>query len=243
MRRAVGRCSLLLLGGLRRFVLINRLNPCTLKRSWVATLSKEVQKGGPSYFQLRLFFGCLPVVSNPFNKPHATAHQRVAHLRSRGLVITRPNVAARNIEEIGYERLRIYFLSRRDGNLPSKPFVAGTTYQHILRLYECDTKFRMICFASVCHLEIVFRNRLSEVLSARFGSHPYFVDRAFKNTDSHREALKKILSVFAETKDQRAKHYSRTYTEPPLPPIWMLKEFLTFGTAVRLYAALQNSVR
>jgi hypothetical protein len=85
----------------------------------------------------------------PYTKLHATPAQRVAHLRSKGLVIQRPNVAARKIELIGYERLRIYFLSRRQMGLPGKPFLAGITYQNILRIYECDMALRDACFAAV----------------------------------------------------------------------------------------------
>ena len=202
--------------------------------SWVATRSKEVQKGGPSHFLMQ---------PNPCHKAHATAAERVAHLRARGLQIARPNVAARKIEEIGYERLRIYFLSRRDHTQPDKPFLPGTTYNHILRLHECDTKLRDICFKGVGRFELVFRNRLSEVLSARFGSHPYFRNEAFASSKQHNEALQKVLQVFTQSKDQRARHYRNTYTEPPLPPIWMLKEFLTFGASARLHAALACSVR
>ena len=178
-----------------------------------------------------------------YNKAHATAAERVAHLRARGLQITRPNVAARKIEEIGYERLRIYFLSRRDHTQPGKPFQPGTTYNHILRLYECDTKLRNICFKDVGRFELMFRNRLSEVLSARYGSHPYFQNDAFESSEQHNNALQNVLRVFTQSKDQRARHYRTTYTEPPLPPIWMLKEFLTFGASARLYAALARSVR
>jgi hypothetical protein len=34
----------------------------------------------------------------PYTKLHATAAHRVTHLRSKGLVIPQPNVAARKIE-------------------------------------------------------------------------------------------------------------------------------------------------
>ncbi|MFG5382970.1 Abi family protein [Yoonia sp. R2-816] len=159
------------------------------------------------------------------------------------MTVARPNVAARKIEEIGYERLRIYFLSFRDNSLPGKPFIPGTTYNQILRLYEGDTKIRDVCFMAVGRFELAFRNALSEVLSARFGSHPYFQDAAFRTSGHHNEAIKKTIQVFSQTKDQRARHYRVTYTEPPLPPIWIMKEFFTFGTAARFYEALANDVR
>ena len=102
----------------------------------------------------------------PYNKPHATAVQRVDHLRARGLLIARPTVAARKIDMIGYERLRIYFLSRRQiNNLPHRPFIPGTTYKDILRLYECDMLIREACFAAVGQFELLFRSAISETLS------------------------------------------------------------------------------
>jgi len=181
--------------------------------------------------------------ANHYNKPHATAAQRVQHLRAKGLVISRPRVAARKIEEIGYERLRIYFLSRRDRSLPGKPFLPGTTYKDILRLYECDAKLRNICFSEVGRFEIVFRNRISETLSAQFGGHPYSEFDAFKSPQERNERLQRILHTFNDSKDQRAKHYLDTYTSPTLPPIWVLKEFLTFGASARLYSALNSTIR
>lgn len=180
---------------------------------------------------------------NPYTKPHATAVERIAHLLSRGLSIPRPAVAARKIEEVGYERLRIYFLSRRDRTLPGKPFVPGTSYQNILRLYECDAKLRNLCFIEVGRFEIIFRNRISETLSARFGGHPYSEAAAFKSLKDRNDRLQHALHTFNSSKDRRAKHYLETYTAPTLPPIWVLKEFLTFGASARLYSALSGNVR
>jgi abortive infection bacteriophage resistance protein len=179
----------------------------------------------------------------PYTKLHATPAQRVAHLRSKGLVIQRPNVAARKIELIGYERLRIYFLSRRQMGLPGKPFLAGITYQNILRIYECDMALRDACFAAVGQFELLFRNAVSEELSNRFGSHPYYDVPAFKNPTANLDALQTFTGVYAKAKDGRAKHYRQTYSPPALPPIWTLKEFLTFGAATRIFQCLEGSVR
>ena len=44
--------------------------------------------------------------------------------------------------------------------------------------------------------------------------------------------------MFSKTKDQRAKHYRKYYSAPSLPPIWIFKEFLTFGGSARFYDAL-----
>lgn len=179
----------------------------------------------------------------PYNKAHATALQRVVHLRARGLIITRPNVAARRIDAIGYERLRIYFLSRRQLNQPGRPFLLGTSYNHIIRLYECDMKLRNACFAAVGQFELLLRNTLSEVLSDMFGSHPYYIPAAFKDATSNQNAIQTFASVYKNSRDQRAKHYRQTYSSPALPPIWTMKEFLTFGAASKIYQCLDGASR
>lgn len=181
-----------------------------------------------------------------FEKPHATALQRIAHLRAKGLVISQPNVAAQKIEQIGYERLRLYFLSRRHLDRPGKPFRPGTTYRDILRLHECDSILRRLCFfEGIDRFELLFRNKMSERLSARFGSHPYFHAAAFAGAARHNQALQRMIQVFEDrkSKDARARHYSETYDGPSLPPIWLMKEFMTFGTAARVYGCLSNTIR
>lgn len=181
--------------------------------------------------------------NNPYTKTHKTAAERVAHLVGRGLVVPRPSVAARKIEEVGYERLRIYFLSRRQVRVPNKPFIAGTRYNDILRLYKTDEKLRNICFQGVGQFELVFRNRLSETLSSQFGSHPYFNADIFSDMAKQNQVISKAIQTFKSSSDPRAKHYRDTYTEPPIPPIWRLKEFLTFGASARMYSALAPNIR
>lgn len=177
----------------------------------------------------------------PYIKPHALPADRVQHLRSKGLIISRPNVAAQKIEAIGYERLRIYFLSRRDQ--PGRTFRAGTTYKDIIQLYECDARLRELAFQAVGRFELAFRNVISEALSSRFGSHPYYDRTAFKDAKAHNQALSQVIQTFDKSKDERAKHYRQTYDPPALPPIWTFKEFLTFGGAARLYASLNGPLR
>jgi abortive infection bacteriophage resistance protein len=179
----------------------------------------------------------------PYVKAHATAARRIAHLRVKGLIISRPNVAARKIEAIGYERLRIYFLSRRQTNVAGKPFIAGTKYHDIIRLYECDASLRDACFLAVGQFELLLRNSMSEALSTAFGSHPYYHTSAFKYPSANLSALQTFAKVYETSKDRRAKHYRETYSTPVLPPIWTMKEFLTFGASSRIFQCLEGSIK
>ncbi len=183
----------------------------------------------------------LAAMLRPYIKTYADPAVRVAHLRSKGLIIARPNVAAKKIEAIGYERLRIYFLSRRDQ--PEKRFRAGTTYQDIIQLYNCDAQLRTLCFEGVGRFELLFRNMISETLSRRYGSHPYSNVAAFRDINKCNAAQSQVQSIYSNSSDIRADHYRNTYNSPPLPPIWMFKEFLTFGSAAKFYSLLANDVR
>ncbi|KQN39521.1 DNA-binding protein [Sphingomonas sp. Leaf407] len=179
----------------------------------------------------------------PYTKPHISSAARVAHLRARGLIVPRPAIAARKIDLIGYERLRIYFISRRDQTAPGRPFRPGTRYHDILRLYQCDMALRDACFVAVGQFELLFRNALSETLSASFGGHPYDDPAAYRDTATRIEAVQAFMSAYAGSKDQRALHYRQSYDRPTLPPIWTLKELLTFGKTVWIYKRLSNTVR
>ena len=78
---------------------------------------------------------------------------------------------------------------------------------------------------SYTHLfELLLRNSISETLSHRFGSHPYYTIAAFKDPTSNLKALQAFASVYEKSKDRRAKHYRETYGHPALPPIWTMKE-------------------
>ena len=177
----------------------------------------------------------------PYTKHHASPNDRIKYLISKGLIAPQQSVAVRKIESIGYERLRIYFLSRRDQ--PDKTFRPGTTYKDILQLYECDVRLREVSFKAVGRFEIAFKNVLSDTMSRRYGSHPYYDREVFKNAKAHNQALCQVIRTFDNTRDERARHYRRTYDPPALPPIWTLKEFLSFGGTVRLYASLAGPLR
>lgn len=158
-----------------------------------------------------------------------------------GLAVSRPSIAAKKIEQVGYERLRIYFLSRRDR--PGKRFRSGTTYRDILQIHDCDAELRDLCFAAVGRFELAFRNSMSEALSSGHGSHPYYDVSIFKDAKAQCEALRQVIDTALKSRDERAKHYRRTYDTPALPPVWMFKEFLTFGAAARYYKLLSNPLQ
>lgn len=166
----------------------------------------------------------------------------VAHLRSKGLVIPRPGVAAKKIELIGYERLRIYFASRRL-NAPGRPFAQNTKYSDILALYAFDSKLRSLCFEACGVFEVAFRNSISEALSSNHGGHAHIDVLCYATPKDRKDALGQLTKIYVGSKDARSTHYISKYSSPPIPPIWVVKEFFTFGSSVKFYKHLNNSIK
>jgi len=84
---------------------------------------------------------------------------------------------------------------------------------------------------------------MSEALSLTYGSHPYYSLPAFHDPVKNLDAIQMFAAVYKKSKDQRAKHYQQTYYPPVLPAIWTMKEFLTFGTASRVWQCLNGTVK
>jgi abortive infection bacteriophage resistance protein len=80
-------------------------------------------------------------------------------------------------------------------------------------------------------------------MSKQFGSHPYFDIGAFKDVYGRKNALNSFCELYERSKDGRAKHYTITYDTPVLPPIWVMKEFLTFGAMSYILKNLSGTVR
>ncbi len=181
----------------------------------------------------------------PYTKPPRTPAQLVQHLVDCGLPLSgrTRRYAEKKIAQIGYERLRIYFRSRRQLNLPGKPFIAGTKFKDIVALYEFDEALRAFCFLHLGRFEIVLRNQLSEILSHRHGSHPYFDDSAYRSPKTRANTLGRLSDIFYKKNDQRARHYFDEYNPPMIPPIWVMKEFLTFGNLSHVLDQLSTSIQ
>lgn len=181
----------------------------------------------------------------PYAKPHRTPAQLAQHLIDCGLPLpgrTR-QYAEKKIAQVGYERLRIYFLSRRQLNLPGKPFLAGTKFRDIVALYELDETLRAFCFLHLGRFEIVLRNQLSEILSRQYGSHPYFDNTAYRTPKMRANAVGRLSDIFYKKNDRRARHYFDEYNPPMIPPIWVMKEFLTFGNLAHVLDQLSTPIQ
>ncbi len=171
------------------------------------------------------------------------AGEIVALLVSKGLVVKDKAAAAAFISTVGYSRLLIYLQSRRNTEAEGKPFKSGTTFEEIIAIYQLDARLRAFTFPACAEVEILFRNAYSEVLTERFGPHPY-TSGIFKSDAAAQDAMRLLSELYYGRlgQDRRARHYFRKYRQPTLPPIWTLKEFFTFEKSSRFFNTLDDEI-
>lgn len=86
------------------------------------------------------------LLTSVYRKPHLTLDGQVALLRSRGLVVDDDADAAQWLSRVGYYRLSGYwyvFRAQRNGTPRDDHFVAGTTFDQVVALYEFDRRLKL----------------------------------------------------------------------------------------------------
>lgn len=176
-----------------------------------------------------------------YAKPHQTSAQLISHLEQKGLIVADKPFAEAALRSIGYERLRIYALARRDRNHPDKPFFQNTTFENIIGLYRLDEQLRAISFSGCSKFEITFRNTMSEVLTRQYGCHPFFRE-IFSSDDAKMKTFKALNETYFQriSLDDRATHYFKNYNNPSLPPMWKMKEFFTFNKCLTFFSNIKD---
>jgi abortive infection bacteriophage resistance protein len=148
-----------------------------------------------------------------YSKPALSNANLLARWQAKGLVVASAEDAGRALNFIGYFRLRGYALPLMTQTSAGRQFKAGSTFTDILARYELDRELRRITLGQHGKLE-----------PFKLGGFLGEVER-----ETHR------------SKDTFAQHYFSTYTEPLLPPSWLMAECLSFGKWSVLYQHLQKA--
>lgn len=177
----------------------------------------------------------------------------LARWQAKGLHIPDADAAMRALTFVGYFRLRGYALplmrSLPDG---SRVFKDGASFQDILARYELDRDLRRITLGQLERIEVAVRTVISNQMSQQYGAfwyvnYPHQVLAHAPGRDKKPEAfaigrfLSGVERDTRQSSDLFAKHYFSHYTEPLLPPSWLMAECVSFGTWSKLYKHLQKA--
>lgn len=178
-----------------------------------------------------------------YSKPALSSAQILHHLWSRGLRIDDRQKALIALESIGYYRLLIYMRTFQGAG---KRFYSGTKFSDILSIYEFDKKIRLHLVDALERVEVAMRVALSDHMSSTYSPHWYMNSNHYKSFDSYARNISKInndLGIGQRGKSVSLNHYYATYSDPELPPSWLVMERLSFGQLSRLFECLNTPER
>jgi abortive infection bacteriophage resistance protein len=144
------------------------------------------------------------------------------------------------LERVGYFRLTGYclpFLQKTAAN--KKVFRKGTTIHDVLALYEFDTKLRSLALQALEKIEIALAASICNTLCIAYSPLWYSQEEIFVSPEAYAKTFDEATKYLKfDVTNQRGfpknpnlflKHYYDKYTDPRLPPAWMLRECTSFG--------------
>lgn len=168
---------------------------------------------------------------------------QIHRLRSRGMDIAAPDVAARWLSAVGYYRLSGYWYSyrQRDPAVPGKrlsTFEPGTTFEEVTALYEFDRHLKTHIHSGLERVEVALRSQIGHRLGAidpMAHTDPTHFRPTFDHSGWVRTATHRIDR--ARGRDQFVDHHDTIYGGQL--PIWVLTDVLDFSDLSKLYAGLR----
>ena len=163
---------------------------------------------------------------------------------TRGLVVDPEDMATAScyLDFVGAHRIKGYWHKSVDP--VSKQFRPDrSNFKYLYRQIRFDEDLRQLLWRMLERVELAIRSVIANHLSLQVSPH-WFLNRClFKHEDewSFGRILRKIEDEVGRLKERRpVKHYRNTYSEPYLPPSWVMSECVTFGFWSRTYKVLQD---
>lgn len=175
----------------------------------------------------------------PFNKPSKLIPDQIALLQERGMVVENAQQATWALSHISYYRLRAYWsYYEADHESRNHVFKDGTILEAVLALYEFDRRLRLLLMDALERIEVAARGAWAHQMAMVYGPHGYLNSALYPRTGCFQANLAQLQSEYDRSHDVFVDHYKRTYNNPPLPPVWMAAEFMSFGLLSKFFSAL-----
>jgi len=169
-------------------------------------------------------------------KPPLKISDQVSLLESRGLVINDKEAAGTFLEHHNYYQLNAYFHKFYQSN---DLFVIGTTFDHVVEIYNTDAWLRHQIFAVIEPIEVHLRCRIAYYLATKYNSDILYQFNEFDDVTCWEENLNKITKeIFRNRNNPVVKHHVDQYKS--MFPIWVAAEFISLGTLSMLYSNLKQ---
>lgn len=187
-------------------------------------------------------------------KAFSTHGEQIALLRARGMDLAEDTAARRILERVNYYRLSGYWYPFRapspEGNDRLDHFIAGTTFDDVVALYDFDERLRTAVFAALTSIELTLRSMLGHALGridplihlvpaflGPVATHPGSDSPSSQYLSWHKLYDKKL----AASREDFVAHHRRKYGGQL--PIWAAVEVMDWGLLTYLYKLAPTSVR
>ncbi len=167
-------------------------------------------------------------------KPALSFQDQLNLLKRKKLVIKDDRLALGYLAENNYYHLNKYFHEFLDA---SGDFIIGTDFDEIITINENDKFLRNLIFRLIDPIEIKLKTVIANYLSLKYGSRCFY-DNSFSRDKKlwANNFIKMMQDVFRDpTHPVVAWHIENYEAEFPL---WVLMEFVTFGSVSSYFANL-----
>ena len=169
-----------------------------------------------------------------FNKPALTVEKQIELLKSRGLIINNIEFAISILSNITYYRLSAYMKYFQINDV----FKTNTTFEDVINLYNFDKDLKSIIFENIRIIEISLRTKICLHMCSNYGSHWFYDINNYKSQKDYEKTLEILENERGLKKDTFIKYYYEKYSEPDLPPFWMISEVLSMGDLSKILNGL-----
>jgi len=181
-------------------------------------------------------------VRKPYNKSVLTIDEQLKTLFARGLQIPDPRRVQHYLRYIGYYRFSGYFPTFLAHD--QYRFQDDVKFDSILDLYVFDRKLRLLVMDAVERIEVAVRSLFSNFMCEKYGAHWYLKRQLFKADFKHHVFIGKVEYETGyrnhKKRDYYCRRYFETYSNPYLPPSWVIAEALSIGTWSHLFSKLRS---
>ncbi len=174
-----------------------------------------------------------------FSKPELNISQQIDLLEERGMIFEDAESAKQALTHISYYRLRAYWhYFEQDPDSGEHQFKDGTTLDNVLELYNYDRQLRLLIIDAIERIEVAARGSWAYHIAIVYGAHGYSEPNLYKDVGQFAKNLTQLSEEVERSHDAFITHYNTKYGDPPLPPVWMVAEVMSFGLLSKFISSL-----
>jgi abortive infection bacteriophage resistance protein len=152
----------------------------------------------------------------------------------RGLLFADEDYARRQLEVIGYFRLRSY-LQPLESDKNSHSFKPGSTFESALDLYYFDKELRALLFTAIQSVEVGIRTQISHPITMKYGAYWYLDPALSVNQHQFSDNLRCIHREINRSKEDYIRNHFIKYQNGELP-VWKYIEISSLTTLSKIFS-------